>query len=256
MRLVLPALLIAIATGCATVPPGQRSALAHYRPSPNHDIRKPQVVVLHYTVIETLARSRQALSDADREHAVSAHYLIGRDGRIEQLVPDHLRAWHAGDGRWGDFRDLNDVSIGIEIVNTGSEPFPDVQIDAVIALLRDLLTRHRFDPRQVIAHADLAPGRKIDPGKWFPWKRLAEAGFGVWPQGELVDPPAGFDGWAALAAIGYPLNDPQAALHSFRLRFRALDDGQPKAPDNAQGRPGLDAEDLRILYALDRQRDR
>ena len=209
----------------------------------------------HYTVVGTLHGSRAALSNPGSDHRVSAHYLVDRDGRIEQLVPDHLRAWHAGDGRWGDFRDLNDVSIGIELVNTGSEPFPDVQIDAVIALLRDLVTRHRFDPRQVIAHADLAPGRKIDPGKWFPWQRLADAGFGLWPRGPLTDPPAGFDGWAALAAIGYALHDPQAALHSFRLHFRALDDGQPKAADDAQGRPLLEPEDLRILYALQQQRD-
>ena len=168
-RLCVLALAGVMLTGCVSIPAGQRSALAEYKPSPNHALRKPTVIVLHYTVEDTLEGSRDILSDAERKHPVSAHYLLGRDGRLLQLVPDHLAAWHAGAGRWGTIDDLNQASIGIEIVNTGSEPFPEVQIDALIALLRDLTQRHGIAPTQVIGHADLAPGRKIDPGRFFPW---------------------------------------------------------------------------------------
>ena len=252
-RLCVFALAGVMLTGCASIPAGQRSALAEWKPSPNHGVRNPTVIVLHYTVEDTLEGSRDILSDAERKHPVSAHYLLGRDGRLLQLVPDHLAAWHAGAGRWGTIDDLNQASIGIEIVNTGSEPFPEVQIDALIALLRDLTQRHGIAPTQVIGHADLAPGRKIDPGRFFPWKRLADAGFGLWPKGELVDPRPGFDPWMALRVIGYPTDNPRAALHSFRLHFRGMDDGDRGTnADDAQTLPTLAPEDLRILYALSR----
>ena len=259
-RIVATGLCGLLLAGCAGIPAGQRSTLAEWKPSPNHGVRQPGIIVLHYTVEDTLEGSREILSDAARQHRVSSHYLLDRDGRLLQLVPDHLAAWHAGSGRWGTLRDLNQASIGIEIVNTGSEPFPDVQIDALIALLRDLTQRHDIAPALVIGHADLAPGRKIDPGKFFPWKKLADAGFGIWPQGELVDPPPGFDPWMALRVVGYPVDNPRAALHSFRLHFRGIDDGDRgiDKPDanieqhNAQALPTLEPEDLRILYALAR----
>lgn len=257
-RLIGLALVAWMLAACASIPQGQRSALAEWKPSPNHGLRKPSVIVLHYTVEDTLEGSRDILSDAERKHPVSSHYLLDRDGRLLQLVPDHLAAWHAGAGRWGSLDDLNQASIGIEIVNTGSEPFPDVQIDALIALLRDLTQRHGISPQQVIGHADLAPGRKIDPGRWFPWKKLADAGFGLWPRGELVDPPPGFDPWMAMRVIGYSIDNPRAALHSFRLHFRGIDDGDrgvaagAGAADPSAARPALDPEDLRLLYALTR----
>lgn len=259
-RVCALALAASILSACASLPEGQRSPLAEWKPSPNHGVRKPSLIVLHYTVEDTLDGSREILSDPARKHPVSSHYLLDRDGRLLQLVPDHLAAWHAGAGRWGAIRDLNQASIGIEIVNTGSEPFPEAQIAALIALLKDLCARHDIAPTQVIGHADLAPGRKIDPGRWFPWKRLADAGFGLWPRGELVDPPPGFDPWLALRAIGYSIDDPRATLHSFRLHFRGIDDGErggaaaASAIDqqNAQARPTLAPEDLRILYALTR----
>ena len=248
VRIAMLACVLALA-GCSTMPPGQLSPLAQYRASPNHDLRKPSIIVLHYTVEDTLEGSRRILSDARRRHPVSAHYLLDRDGRILQLVPDHLRAWHAGDGSWGGLSDLNDASIGIEIINTGSEPFPDAQIDALIRLLGDLTTRHAIPRTRVIGHADLAPARKIDPGRWFPWKRLFDAGYGIWPQDAGAEAPPGFDGWNALRLIGYPLTDPRAALRAFRLRFRGLDDGERGV---AQVPPAFDAEDLRILHALTR----
>ena len=252
--IALGALMLA---GCATMPAGQRSALAEWKPSPNHGVRKASVIVLHYTVEDTLEGSHDILSDANRKHPVSSHYLLDRDGRLLQLVPDHLAAWHAGAGRWGTIDDLNQASIGIEIVNTGSEPFPDAQINALIALLGDLTARHGIAPTKVIGHADMAPGRKIDPGKFFPWKALADAGYGLWPEGELVDPPPGFDPWMALRVIGYPIYNPRAALHSFRLHFRGMDDGDRGTNADDAGNkdkplPTLEPQDLRILYALTR----
>lgn len=251
--LALLATGLTLAACTASLPPNQRSPLAEWKPSPNHNVRRPSLIVLHYTVEDTLEGSRRILSDPARKARVSAHYLLDRDGRLLQLVPDHLAAWHAGAGRWGSVRDLNQASIGIEIVNTGNEPFPEAQITVLIQLLHDLVARHGIDPRDIIAHADLAPGRKIDPGHHFPWQRLYQEGFGIWPAADSPPAPEGFDGWQALQRLGYSLENPQAALHVFRLRFRGMDDGNrnyPPKPDAPAAQ--MDAEDLRILHALTR----
>lgn len=161
-------------------------------PSPNFDQRRalPDAIVLHYTGMRTgeaaLARLR------DPEARVSAHYLVEEDGRVFRLVPEERRAWHAGRGVWQGETDLNAASIGIEIVNPGHEfgyrPFPAVQIEAVIALMGDIRQRWTVPDARIIAHSDLAPERKQDPGELFPWKRLAEAGHGLWfePAAERV----------------------------------------------------------------------
>ena len=150
-------------------------------------------------------------------------------------------------GRWGTLTDLNSASIGIELDNEVGEAFTEAQLVALLKLLDDLTTRLSIPKAQVIGHADMAPTRKRDPGSLFPWQRLAEAGYGLWPQGELVDPPAGFDPWLAMAAIGYPLNDRAAAVRAFHRHYRGRDDGEdPQA--------AFDAEDLRILHALSQQR--
>lgn len=120
------------------------------------------------------------LCDADAQ--VSAHYLVYEDGSLFQLVPEMRRAWHAGIGYWAGERDMNTVSIGIEIANAGhlggAPPYPAAQIDAVIALCQDIISRHAIRPQRVLGHSDLAPDRKIDPGEYFPWERLAKAGVG------------------------------------------------------------------------------
>lgn len=161
-------------------------------PSPNFDQRRalPDAIVLHYTGMRTgeaaLARLR------DPEARVSAHYLVEEDGRVFRLVPEERRAWHAGRGVWQGETDLNAASIGIEIVNPGHEfgyrPFPAVQIEAVIALIGDIRQRWTVPDARIIAHSDLAPERKQDPGELFPWKQLAEAGHGLWfePAAERV----------------------------------------------------------------------
>ncbi|PJK07471.1 N-acetylmuramoyl-L-alanine amidase [Lysobacteraceae bacterium NML120232] len=240
----LVALALTAALAACTHAP-LRNPKASWVPSPNQDARRALVIVLHYTQQDSVEESLETLRTANSQGKVSAHYLLGKDGRLYQLVADEARAWHAGGGRWGTITDLNSASIGIEIDNNGVAPYPDVQIEALIALLEDLTTRLRIPKTQIIGHSDLAPTRKVDPGAHFPWKRLHDAGFGIWPSGELVDAPAGFDPWLAMAALGYPLADRPAALRAFRMRFRAIPatQTQPAEPD---------AEDLRILYALSR----
>ena len=158
-------------------------------PSPNFDARKAptDMIVLHYTGMRggeaALARLR------DPAAKVSAHYLVEEDGRVFSLVAEERRAWHAGKSFWRGEKDINSVSIGVEIVNPGHEfgyrPFPDAQIAAVIELLGEVRGRWDVADARILGHSDVAPGRKQDPGELFPWKRLAEAGHGLW-----VEPPA------------------------------------------------------------------
>jgi N-acetyl-anhydromuramyl-L-alanine amidase AmpD len=234
------AALVLLLSACAHAP--QRNPLAEWVPSPNFDARRPQLIVLHATEQQSAAQSLDTLRSTGKRK-VSAHYLIGDDGRIYQLVADADRAWQAGSGRWGTITELNSASIGIEIDNARGEPYTEAQIVAVLRLLDDLTTRLSIPKSQVIGHSDLAPNRKVDPGALFPWQRLAEAGYGLWPRAPLVEPPAGFDPWLAMAAIGYPLDDRTAAVRAFHRHYRARDDG-----DDPQA--AFDAEDLRILHAL------
>ncbi|SFR88226.1 N-acetyl-anhydromuramyl-L-alanine amidase AmpD [Dyella sp. OK004] len=224
---------------CAPVP--TRNPMAHWVESPNHDIRRPVLIVLHFTNQRSVKQSLETLRTANSGGPVSAHYLIGEDGGIYQLVADEQRAWHAGPGHWGTITDVNSASIGIELDNHGDAPFAAAQIDSLLRLLGDLTTRLRIPRTQIIGHEDLAPGRKDDPGPLFPWKRLADAGYGLWPQGPLVDPPLGFDPWMALGLVGYPLDDRKATVRSFHHHFRGMDGD------------ALDADDMRVLYALAKQ---
>ena len=242
MRTLLIALLLSLLAACANAP--QRNPLAEWVPSPNFEPRRPVIIVIHATEQGSAEQSLRTLRTANSKGKVSAHYLIGDDGRIYQLVADGDRAWHAGGGSWGTITDLNSVSIGIEIDNEVGEAYTEAQIASLLRLLEDLCTRLDIPKTQVIGHADLAPTRKRDPGSLFPWQRLADAGFGRWPRPELtVDPPAGFDPWLAMAAIGYPLKDRAAAVRAFHRHYRGRDDGEDT---NA----GFDAQDLRILHAL------
>jgi len=231
-------LLLAALTGCASA--GLRNPIARWIPSPNHNAREPILVVIHATEQDSVRQSLLTLRTGHSGGKVSAHYLIGRDGDIYQLVRDSRRAWHAGPGRWGSISDVNSASIGIELDNNGRADFPESQIQALIRLLADLCERYDIPRHQVIAHADMAPTRKRDPGARFPWSTLAAAGFGHWPRGPLAEPPANFDGFTALRLLGYPMDDPQAALRAFRLHFRGIES------DAA----ALEAEDRRLLFAL------
>ncbi len=167
--------------------PAPDSALvAAVRPSPNCDARRrpgpPDAIVLHYTGMADGPSALRRLCDPASE--VSSHYFVEEDGTVLQLVPEAFRAWHAGRGAWAGVDDINSASIGIEIVNGGHDfglpAFPDRQIDAVIALCRDIAARQGILPSRVLAHSDIAPTRKQDPGERFPWERLATAGLATW----------------------------------------------------------------------------
>ena len=187
--------------------------------SPNFDERRPGYVILHHTSTDTMARAIRILTDPATR--VSAHYLIGRDGRQVQLVDERSRAWHAGDSRWGGNADINSSSIGIELDNSGFEPFPEPQIRALLALLSELRERYRIPAANYLGHGDVAPGRKVDPSRYFPWKLLAEQGFGLWCEAPAAAVPPGFDATMALQAFGYDVSDPIAAAGAFRRRFRS-----------------------------------
>jgi N-acetylmuramoyl-L-alanine amidase len=225
--------------GCATVP--DANPLAVWSPSDNFDHRKPRLVVLHATEMDSTERALQVLKSRNPSGRVSAHYLISEDGKIFQLVEESKRAWHAGAGRWQGMDDINSVSIGIELDNDGSEAFTEPQIDALIRLLADVCGRHGIPAEAVIGHGDMAPTRKRDPGILFPWRRLAESGFGVWYADDLPEAPADFDAEQALQAVGYDTRDLPAAVNAFRRRFRGSDGS------------GLDAYDAAILYHLIQQ---
>ncbi len=160
---------------------------AEMRPSPNHDARPAgaavDALILHYTGMTTGSAALARLTDPAAQ--VSAHYLVAENGHIFSLVAEDRRAWHAGASSWAGRQRLNDVSIGVEIVNPGHDwglkMFPAAQIEAVIALSRDILARHGVRPARVLAHSDIAPMRKRDPGELFPWGCLARAGVGLWP---------------------------------------------------------------------------
>jgi len=224
--------------------------MARWVPSPNHDVRGPILIVLHATEQDSAQESLDTLRTRNSGGPVSAHYLISRDGVLYQLVDDDLRAWHAGPGRWGTITDVNSASIGIELDNNGSDAYPTAQIDSLLRLLTDLCARHGIPRVQVIGHADMAPARKRDPGHLFPWARLATEGFGRWPHANAGDPPPDFDPMTALRVLGYPIDDPAAAIHAFHLHFRGLDLAPGGEPEQ------LDAEDTRILHALTASGDR
>ena len=206
-------------------------------PSPNFDSRKapPDMVVLHYTGMQS---GEEALSRMrDPAAKVSAHWMIEEDGRLYRLVPEARRAWHAGVSFWKGGRDINAVSIGIELVNPGHEfgyrAFPEPQVAAVIELVADIRRRWTIDDDRIVGHADVAPDRKQDPGELFPWKRLAQAGHGLW-----AEPPA---------APGAPLGEGEEGAGVFALQAGLARLGYDSAPS---GR--FDAHTSAVIRAFQR----
>lgn len=196
------------------------------KPSPNFDDRKGaeiKFLILHYTGMKNAQEALERLTDEKAE--VSSHYTIDEDGTIYQHVPDDKRAWHAGVSSWQEYENLNANSIGIEIVNPGHEwgyrPFPEVQVKSVQLLCMDILKRHK-EIEHVLAHSDIAPDRKEDPGELFPWKALAQNGIGVWPdssdedvlKGQLIQ-----DIPQSLRRLGYKASKPHNMLIAFQRHF-------------------------------------
>lgn len=220
-------LLLALAA-CAPLPSGPgRGAL--WQPSPNFDQRRPNFVILHQTTNDSVGNALATLTDPQRK--VSAHYLIGRDGTLIQLVDEASRAWHAGESWWGGTTDLNSASIGIELDNTGDEEFAEAQIIALLALLDELRTRHRIPSANFLGHGDIAPARKVDPSRLFPWRRLAGQGFGLWCDTPTEAAPFGSDAMLGLLALGYDIAAPAAARQAFRRHFTGSEADAELVPD-------------------------
>lgn len=209
-----------------------RSLLCADFPSPNCGPRRggvlPDLIVLHFTAMASTAESAERLCDPQAE--VSSHYLIAPQGDILPLVPEELRAWHAGGGAWGATTDVNSRSIGIELQNDGRSPFALAQMQALVDLLGDIRRRWSIPRARIIGHSDMAPLRKADPGARFDWQALALLGQSVWPE-HTTEPAPDFT--KAARAFGYPDLDETTLLSAFRLRFRPWASGPIDAIDRA-----------------------
>lgn len=217
--------------------------------SPNYGHRegvdRPSLIILHYTGMQTARAALERLCDPAAQ--VSAHYFIDEDGKVKQLVEDQFRAWHAGKSCWRGQADINAHSLGIELVNPGHEfgycEFPPVQIQALDELCQRLMKKYKISPGNVLAHSDVAPSRKTDPGEFFPWAALAAEGIGIWPHPNDIDRQAATDLAAdhihihqLLIEFGY---DPEASFeqlvtafhrHFYPEKFRK--GSNPAIPDN------------------------
>ena len=184
------------------------------------NIRKPQFVVLHHTAQASAAQTLFTFSLRRPGRESSAHYVIGRDGLVYQMLNDYVRSYHAGLSKWSNITDMNSCSIGIEMDNNGAEAFSNEQINALLKLLEVLKKKYGIPQANFIGHSDIAPGRKGDPSKFFPWKRLADAGFSFWyDPNNLPTPPADFNAVMALKAIGYDTRDVTKAVGAFKLHY-------------------------------------
>ncbi len=201
------------------------------------NLRKPNYVIIHHTAQDSLQQTLHTFTVPHTE--VSAHYVIGRNGEVYQMLSDYLRGWHAGAGKWGSVTDLNSVSLGIELDNNGDEPFSDAQIYSLLNLLDTLKTTYNIPTANFLAHSDIAPTRKNDPSAWFPWKKLAERGFGLWYDEVLMTPPDHFNPVDALRIIGYDTSNLNAAIVAFKRRYIQSDLN-----------PELNLYDLSVLYNL------
>ena len=188
--------------------------------SVNFGIRRANYVILHHTAQDSAAQTLQTFTTPRTQ--VSAHYVVGRDGKVIQMVNDYLRAQHAGESRWGNNTDLNSSSLGIELDNNGNEPYSDQQINSLYILLATLKKKYGIPTANFIGHADIAPARKPDPNN-FPWKNLAEKGYGLWYDDSLEVAPMDFDSTIALRIIGYDVRNMEAAIVAFKRHFIQVD---------------------------------
>jgi N-acetylmuramoyl-L-alanine amidase len=184
----------------------------------NYGLRKPNFVIIHHTAQNSCAETIRTFSLPRTR--VSSHYIICKDGTVHFILSDYLRAWHAGLSKWGSLTDVNSSSVGIELDNNGFEPFAEPQINSLLVLLDTLKQRHNIPVSNFIGHGDIAPTRKNDPSMLFPWKKLADNGFGYWYNDTInvVVPPA-FNHLQALRIIGFDVTDTTAAIVAFKRHF-------------------------------------
>lgn len=200
-----------------------------WHPSPNFGPRRnglrPSLIVLHYTGMRDAEAALERLCDPEAQ--VSAHYVIAPSGKLLQLVKEGLRAWHAGAGAWCGRSDINSRSIGVELVNSGAQPFPEPQMRSLESLLQGVMARWQIAPHQVIAHSDMAPERKEDPGPRFDWRRLSKLSLALSPDGMGDDLPLA----PSLDVIGYPPVSTVKRLQAFRYRFHPTGQGEENVTD-------------------------
>ncbi|WP_447641725.1 MULTISPECIES: N-acetylmuramoyl-L-alanine amidase [Chitinophagaceae] len=214
----------------------------HWLGTSNFNLRKPNMVIIHHTAQNSCDQTFKTFRMESTQ--VSAHYVICRDGVIQHMLNDYLRAWHAGVSTWGNITDVNSTSIGIELDNNGSEPFSDKQINSLINLLGYLKKTYNIPNANFIGHSDIAPGRKVDPSAYFPWQKLAYEGFGYWWSDTTgVQVPENFNAMEALRIIGYNVKDSAKAVSAFKLHFEHK--GVPET--------FLTPADKKIIYTLYRK---
>lgn len=215
-------------------------------PSPHFNERTLPIdsILIHYTDMPTAAEALAWFSNPASN--VSAHYLIDEKGYVYQLVPENKRAWHAGESYWQGCTDLNSCSVGIELANPGHSygylPFPEAQIDALMWLCKDIMTRWNISPSRILGHSDVAPRRKQDPGHLFPWEKLAQEKLGLWKNERVIVSKAkqfNFDFMEGLHKIGYETVSPTHTLLAFQRHF------QPHKVDGI-----ADEETFSLLQAL------
>lgn len=207
----------------------------------NFNMRKPNFVIIHHTAQNSCEQTLKTFTTPKSQ--VSAHYVICKDGTVHHMLNDYLRAWQAGVSKWGNNTDINSSSIGIEIDNNGFEPFTDQQITSLLKLLADLKKAYGIPTANFIGHQDIAPGRKVDPSVYFPWKTLSDKGFGLWWSDTTgVTVPADFNSVQALRIIGYDIKDSAAVIQTFKRKYEQIDKSK-----------SLNDADRKILYALYRK---
>jgi N-acetylmuramoyl-L-alanine amidase len=183
----------------------------------NFNLRKPSFVIIHHTAQNSCPETLRTFTLP--RTGVSAHYVICKDGTVYHMLNDYLRAAHAGVSRWGNLIDINSASVGIELDNNGFQPFDSLQINSLISLLARLKKDYNISTANFIGHSDIAPTRKIDPNYRFPWKTLADKGFGLWYDDMRDSVPSGFNHIQALRIVGYDVTDTAAAIGAFKRHF-------------------------------------
>lgn len=207
----------------------------------NFNLRKPNYVVIHHTAQNSCNQTLQTFTNT--KTSVSAHYVICKDGSVHHMLNDYLRAWHGGIAKWGNNTDINSSSIGIEIDNNGTDSFSTAQINTLLLLLGNLKRAYTIPATNFIGHSDIAPTRKVDPNVTFPWKTLADRGFGIWWSDTTgVTVPPSFNSLQALRIIGYDTKDSVAVMQTFNRKYLQQDNQR-----------SLTSEGRKILYTLYRK---
>jgi N-acetylmuramoyl-L-alanine amidase len=187
----------------------------------NFNMRKPNYVIIHHTAQNSCTQTLQTFTLTKTQ--VSAHYVVCREGVIYHMLNDYLRAWHGGASKWGSVTDMNSCSIGIELDNNGFEIFSEIQLQNLEILLRQLKNAYNIPAANFIGHADIAPLRKNDPSKFFPWERFAKKGFGIWYDTANVVVPTNYNYKDGLKLIGYDTRNEKSAIKAFKLHFNNTD---------------------------------